>query len=84
MLNLFILVIIQQFETYYVTKNNPIEVFTGAFDDFHREWVLQTQRFKCVKIKQKQLLEFFKRLPHPLGFKTGADAPMMDDNEANK
>jgi len=42
MLNLFILVIIQQFETYYVTKNNPIEVFTEAFEMFHTEWVTQT------------------------------------------
>jgi hypothetical protein len=67
-----------------VTKNNPIEVFTYAFDLFHGEWVLQTQRFKCVKIKEKQLLDFFKRLPHPLGFKTGAETPMLSDAEAKK
>ena len=53
MLNLFILVIIQQFETYYVQPDNPIKTFTEAFDLFHEEWVIQTMRFRCAKIKEK-------------------------------
>jgi len=74
MLNLFILVIIQQFETYYVAEDNPIKIFTQNFDVFHDVWVKTTNRFHCTKMKERQLVDFFKNLPHPLGFKMTADA----------
>jgi hypothetical protein len=42
MLNLFILVIIQQFDTYYVAEDNPIKTFKTNFDIFHEAWVRST------------------------------------------
>jgi hypothetical protein len=56
MLNLFILVIIQQFETYYVNEDNPISAFSKDFDIFHAVWTVETERWRCVKIKEKSLL----------------------------
>lgn len=53
MLNLFILVIIQQFETYYVAEDNPIKIFTMNFDVFHEVWVKTTNRFHCTKMKER-------------------------------
>lgn len=42
MLNLFILVIIQQFEMFYVNEDNPIKVFSEHFDQFHALWIKET------------------------------------------
>ena len=53
MLNLFILVIIQQFETYYVAEDNPIKIFTLNFDVFHECWVRTTDKFHCIKMKER-------------------------------
>lgn len=73
MLNLFILVIIQQFETYYVNPDNPIKTFTENFDVFHECWVKVTDKFHCIKMKERQLVDFFKEMPHPIGMKVQAD-----------
>ena len=68
MLNLFILVIIQQFEKYYVAEDNPIKTFTKNFDQFHQTWVTYTQRFKCLKLQERHCVDFFLDLPAPMGF----------------
>jgi hypothetical protein len=68
MLNLFILVIIQQFEKYYVAEDNPIKTFTKNFDQFHEVWVNYTQRFKCVKMRERDCVDFFQDLARPMGF----------------
>lgn len=63
MLNLFILVIIQQFEKYYLPKENMITLFKIDVVNFMDVWKLYTQdRYKCFKIKEKQLLNFFRKL----------------------
>lgn len=63
MLNLFILVIIQQFEKYYLPKDNMIVLFKRDLDSFMRVWKAETQeRYRCLKIKEKQLPKFFRRL----------------------
>jgi hypothetical protein len=45
MLNLFILVIIQQFEMFYVAEDNPIKIFSDHFKEFHEKWIEETIRF---------------------------------------
>ena len=42
MLNLFILVIIQQFDLYYVKDDNPIKTFGADYDKFHPVWIAHT------------------------------------------
>jgi hypothetical protein len=48
MLNLFILVIIQQFDTYYVADDNPISTFSKNYD--------QTQ---CSRLQHRTTRMFF-------------------------
>ena len=80
MLNLFILVIIQQFETYYVSDDNPIQKFKDNLSVFMDVWVEFTSvQYRCVKIREKRLYEFFKRLPPPIGLPS--DTP---DSEMKK
>jgi len=53
MLNLFILVIIQQFEKYYLPKENMITLFKNDFTKFMTIWKKFTQdRYQCMKIKE--------------------------------
>jgi len=63
MLNLFILVIIQQFEKYYLPKDNMIALFKSDLAHFMQVWKEFTQkRYSCFKIKENQLEGYFRRL----------------------
>ena len=54
MLNLFILVIIDQFTTYYMNDDNPIEKFKKNLDIFMKVWIQFTvQRYRCIKLREK-------------------------------
>ena len=53
MLNLFILVIIQQFEKYYLPKDNAIVLFKNDLNHFMIVWKEYTmKRYSCKKIKE--------------------------------
>lgn len=67
MLNLFILVIIQQFEQYYVSEDNPIQKFKRNLSAFVKEWIKLTERTNHVKIKNSELTKFMRILPPPIG-----------------
>jgi hypothetical protein len=67
MLNLFILVIIQQFETYYVSDDSPIQKFKSNLVLFEKVWIEFTAKHDHVKIKEKHLNKFFRKLPPPIG-----------------
>ena len=54
MLNLFILVIIQQFEHYYLQSDNSISNYKNDLVSFIKVWKKWTQdRYQCKKIKEK-------------------------------
>ena len=68
MLNLFILVIITQFEKYYMSKDNPISKFKRNHDVFMVTWVEFTAtRSRCIRLREKRLNDFFRKLPLPIG-----------------
>lgn len=63
MLNLFILVIIQQFEKYYLPEDNMLGRFKEDQVSFMLIWKEFTQdRYQCLKIKENQLTKFFRKL----------------------
>jgi hypothetical protein len=63
MLNLFILVIIQQFEKYYLPQDNMITMFKTDQARFMQTWKEFTMdRYHCLKIKENQLTKFFRKL----------------------
>jgi hypothetical protein len=67
MLNLFALVVIDQFEMYYMADDNPISKFKKNYDVFQRTWIMMSLKYKCVKMREKQLFDFFRKLPPPIG-----------------
>ena len=68
-LNLFILVILQQFETYYLPENNLLNQFKENLEEFNVIWSKYSKKFKGDKISGKDLLKFLRDLEPPLGFK---------------
>ena len=68
MLNLFILVICSQFEKYYMAEDNPITKFKRNLDVFMVTWVdFTATRSRCVKLREKRLNDFIRKLPMPIG-----------------
>ena len=67
MLNLFILVIIQQFEQYYVSEDNPIQKFKNNLVLFEKTWIEFTKKHEHIRIKERDLNTFFRKLPPPIG-----------------
>ncbi len=67
MLNLFILVIIQQFDDYYLPKENVLENFKKQLVEFKKQWLRYTTRYQGRRMKQEDLYNFFRELPQPLG-----------------
>ena len=71
MLNLFILVIIQQFVKYYLEDDNPLSRFEEDFEDFKDAWKIWTDRYHCTKIRTNKLKMFIEKLPARMRHKMG-------------
>lgn len=67
MLNLFILVIIQQFDQYYLAEDNVLSKFEKDLMVFKNSWTVFAAPNHCIKIKDNKLVPFFKDLERPLG-----------------
>ena len=69
MLNLFVLVIIQQFETYYLDADNVISRFKDEIEKFKVTWTHFTRDHNCLKIKDTRLVAFMAHMESPLGMR---------------
>jgi len=69
-LNLFILVILQQFEEYHLNPDNPVNKFRETLEDvFKPHWEKYALKFGGLHIHETQLMDFFTTLPAPIGYK---------------
>lgn len=73
MLNLFILIILNDFEEFNLKSNNPIEEFKENLEHFKQNWVEFTKEFKGEKISSKDIIPFLRNLNPPLGFGQNID-----------
>lgn len=73
MMNLFVLVIIQQFDKYYLADGNILDQFKENFEQFKENWTYFTREYACQKIKDVKIYSFFSTLKKPIG--------MMGDTE---
>lgn len=68
-LNLFILVILQQFEEYHLNPDNPVNKFRETLEDvFRPHWEKYSLRHGGAFIHESQVFDFFLTMPEPLGF----------------
>lgn len=68
MINVFILIIIQQFEEYQIEENNPIQTFKENLENFRKIWAEFSAGNDSAFINQKNLIDFYRKLEPPLGF----------------
>lgn len=59
MLNLFQLVVMQQFDEYYFNEDNPINSFDDISETFRNTWNIFTVKSKGAKIKESRIVDFF-------------------------
>ena len=69
LLNLFVLIILQQFDKYYFPDDNVLQNFKDDLEAFKTNWWAFAQEYNGVKIKDHWLVDFFYSLSPPLGFK---------------
>ena len=67
MINLFILVLISQFEEYHVHQDHPLHTYKDYLDKFVKTWGIYTYQHDGIKIESSKLKKFFCKLPKPIG-----------------
>ncbi|CDW88937.1 cation channel family protein [Stylonychia lemnae] len=74
MLNLFVLIILQQFDKYYLPKDNVISKFKKDLLTFKEAWKRYTmERYNCQVIRDAQIIQFMRNLRDPLGMSSTID-----------
>jgi len=68
MMNLFVLIIMNEFEENYIDPDNPLQNFREQEESFKSLWVIMTQKDFGVKIHERFLTDFYFALPEPLGY----------------
>ena len=69
MLNLFMLILVQQFEANFSNPDNPLDSFTHHAEEFRDVWSRYSGKYQGWKIHSRDLGYFFMSLRAPLGFK---------------
>jgi hypothetical protein len=67
MLNLFILIILNDFEQYNLNDDNPVEDFKKNLTSFKSTWEIYTTEYMGLKMHERFLLLFLQDLKPPLG-----------------
>lgn len=66
-MELFVLIVLDQFESNYIQENNPLGIFALFEDDFRTNWIEITTKYNSQKIETKRLLDLLLVLKQPLG-----------------
>jgi hypothetical protein len=68
MLNLFVLIILREFEENYINPENPLQNFKDDTQVFKNHWGIFTRKQMGIKMNEKYIVDFFLSMPKPLGF----------------
>jgi hypothetical protein len=49
-MELFVLIVLDQFEANYINENNPLGIFALFEDDFRSKWIEMTGKYHSQKI----------------------------------
>lgn len=49
-MELFVLIVLDQFEANYINENNPLGIFSLFEDDFRTKWIDLTSKYHSEKI----------------------------------
>jgi len=68
MFNIFVLIVLQQFEENYICSDNPLQHYNKDINLFKEKWVHTTIKQNGLRLYQADIIRFFLNLPPPLGF----------------
>ncbi len=67
MINLFVLVLIDQFENYYINPDNPLQEFSLHLQNFKNTWNEFSKPYEGEKMRALDLPKLIRALPDPMG-----------------
>lgn len=80
MMNLFVLIIMKEFEENYIDPDNPLQNFREQEANFKSLWVKMTKNNSGIKIHEKFLTDFYFDLPLPLGYDYKLKRKQFEEN----
>lgn len=79
MLNLFILVIIQQFQKLYLDQAGPLQLFNRDYEIIVTQWIKFTRHQRCLKLNASKVPQLLKSIPPPLGYSDLSEAQLKKE-----
>ena len=73
MLNLFVLVVLELFDKYFIESDNLISSFKENFEKFQHQWYKMKPSHRGWMISQDKLIKFYSNTEPPLGYKGETD-----------
>lgn len=67
MINLFVLIVLELFDKFYIQSDNIMNKFKEDFEVFQQNWLEIGPTHAGYMISQNKLFRFFSRIPDPLG-----------------
>jgi hypothetical protein len=80
MVDLFVLIILQQFDLYYLPSDNVLDRFKTDLLNFKYCWKKFALEFECFKIRGNDVIKFFKELKGDLGMSEEKDKKAIQRN----
>lgn len=78
MYNLFILVIISNFEQCYINPENPLKKFKSIALIFKNRWNEHTAKSEGLTLQENCLVDFLLKLPEPMGYDYDKEMEQLD------
>ena len=78
-LELFVLIVLDQFEANYINEHNPMGTFALFEEDFRDNWIDTTAKYHSNKIEAKRLIDLMLLLRPPLGLARASTLSKYED-----
>lgn len=78
MVNMFILIILQQFDLYYMAEDNVLERFGDDLTSFKKVWKEVSLPFEGYKIRGNEVGKFMRSLKGDLGMAKEKDPKVIE------
>ena len=67
LMNVFLMILLKQFEQYYINPLDPIQFFKQNIEHFKKVWLTYSYENHKKTINMKNIMDFFRHLGPPLG-----------------